>query len=200
VEITGGFDAKGWVSIRNPVPVVMYLFIYLLQLLGQGRSEEVERILHQLEEQGDQPIVVGQGYLYVPAGSSLGLQEGEVRGNLDVGADSHVLANLDVKGWARLDHGARLVGALRAAQDIWVGDDCAVDGDLECEGTLHLGARSKVQGSLAARKVAMHQTAKVEGTVQAREGISFVHEHAAHMAQKVEDVASGRLDVQGLLH
>ncbi|MCA1812457.1 MAG: hypothetical protein LC624_00725, partial [Halobacteriales archaeon] len=162
VDIVGGFEAKGWVSIRNPVPVVMYLFIYLLQLVGQGRSEEVERILHQLEEQGDQPIVVGQGYLYVPTGSSLGLQEGHVKGNLDVGADSRILANLDVTGWARFDHGARLVGALRAEQDIWVGDDCAVEGDLECAGTLHLGARSRVAGSLSARKVAMHHTARVE--------------------------------------
>ncbi|HEV8359436.1 MAG TPA: polymer-forming cytoskeletal protein [Candidatus Thermoplasmatota archaeon] len=200
VEIVGGFEAKGWVSIRNPIPVVMYLFIYLLQLLGQGRSEEVERILKELEESDDGPIVVGQGYLYVPAGSTLGLQEAHVKGNLDIGAATRVLGNFDVEGWGRVERGATLVGALRAALDIHVEADSAIEGDLECRGTLHLGPGARVAGSIEARKVSMAQTAKIEGTVQAKEGIAFVSAASEAMAQKVEDVRSGRVEVQGLLH
>jgi predicted acyltransferase (DUF342 family) len=200
VDIRGGYEAKGWVSIRNPVPVVMYLFIYLLQLLGQGRSEEVEKLLHQLEETEDQPIVIGPGYLYLPAGTSLGLQEGSVKGNLEVGKGSRVLANLDVRGWARLEARASLVGALRAAQDIFIGEGCVVEGDLEAQGTLHLGANSRVAGSIEARRVSMDQTARVEGTVQAKEGIAFTSPASAAMVQKLDDFRSGRLDVQGLLH
>lgn len=200
VSIEGGFDAKGWVSIRNPIPAVMYIFLYLLQLVGQGRSDEVERILQELEKEQDAPIVVGQGYLYVPAGSALGLQEGSVKGNLSVGPNSRVLANLDVKGWARVEEHALLVGALRAAQDIHLGHAAQVEGDLETQGTLHLGAEARVAGSIEARRVVMHQTAKVEGTVQAREGISFVSEASEAMVQKVEDLASGHVEVQGLLH
>lgn len=200
VEITGGWEAKGWVSIRNPIPVVMYLFIYLLQLLGQGRSEEVERILQQLEQGGDEPIVVGQGYLYIPEESSLGLQEAHVKGNLSVGAGSRVLGNLDVKGWARLETKTTLVGALRAAQDIFVGGDCRIEGDLECAGVLHLGPGAHVSGSIEARKVSMAQTARIEGTVQAKEGIAFVSQASAAMADKLEDFQTGRVEVTGLLH
>jgi predicted acyltransferase (DUF342 family) len=199
VSIEGGFDAKGWVSIRNPVPVVMYLFIYLLQLLGQGRSEEVEKILQQLEEGDGEAIVVGQGYLYVPAGSQLGLQEGVVKGNLEVGAQCRVLANLNVRGWARLEAGSTMVGALRAAQDVHVGDGCVVEGDLECQGTLHLGADCRVAGSIEARKVSMVQSARIEGTVQARDGIAFVTPQSQAMVEKVEDFRAGRVEVQGLL-
>lgn len=199
VEILGGWEARGWVSIRNPVPVVMYLFIYLLQLLGQGRSEEVERILRELEGGGDEPIVVGPGFLYVPAGSRLGLQEGVVRGNLSVGQEARVLGNFDVQGWARLEKGAQLVGALRAAGDIHVAEQCSVEGDLECHGTLHLGAGARVAGSIEARKVSMAQSARIEGTVQAREGIAFLSPGSEAMAQKVEDLRAGRLEVQGML-
>jgi predicted acyltransferase (DUF342 family) len=200
VEIVGGYEAKGWVSIRNPVPVVMYLFIYLLQLLGQGRSEEVERILKELEQGEDGPIVIGSGYLYIPEGSHLGLQEGVVKGNLSIGEGARVLGNYAVQGWARLDGHATLVGALRAARDIHVGPGCRVEGDLACLGTLHLGEEARVLGRIEARRVAMAQSAKVEGTVQAKEGIHFVSKHAQAMADKVEDFAAGRVEVQGLLH
>jgi predicted acyltransferase (DUF342 family) len=200
VEITGGFEAKGWVSIRNPVPMVTYLFIYLLQLLGQGRSEEVERILQQLEQAGNEPIVIGQGYAYIPAGSRLGLQEGEVKGNFLGGAGAKLLGNFEVEGWARLEREAHLIGALRAARDIHLEAKVTIEGDLECGGTLHLGPGCRVAGSIEARRVSMDQTAKIEGTVQAREGIAFVSEASQAMVDKVEDFQAGRVDVQGLLH
>jgi predicted acyltransferase (DUF342 family) len=200
VEIAGGWDAKGWVSIRNPIPMVMYLFIYLLQLLGQGKSEEVERILQELEQTGDAPLVVGQGYLYIPDGTHLGLQEGKVAGNLSVAPAARILGNYDVQGWARLEKDVLLVGAVRAGKDLWVEEGCTVEGDLACEGTLHLGAHARVAGSLRARKVSMAQSARIEGTVQAKEGIAFVTPASEGMVQKVEDFASGRVEVQGLLH
>jgi predicted acyltransferase (DUF342 family) len=38
VEIESGFEAKGWINIRSPIPTVIYIFIYLLQLLKMGHS------------------------------------------------------------------------------------------------------------------------------------------------------------------
>lgn len=201
VDIKGGYEARGMLSVRNPIPMVMYLFIYLLQLMGQGRSEEVERILKELEQQGTQgPILVAKDFLYVPEGSKLGLQEASIKGNVSVGAGARVLGNLDAEGWARLEQGASLVGALRAAQDIWVEQGCVIEGDLECLGTLHLGPEARVAGSIEARRVSMAQTARIEGTVQAREGIAFVNPAHEAMVQKVQDLGSGHVEVGGLLH
>ena len=200
VEIKGGYEARGYLSIRNPVPVVMYLFIYLLQLLGQGRSEEVERILQQLEQGEQGPLVVGKDYLYLPEGSRLTLQEGAIKGNVALGAGARVLGNFDAQGWARMEKGASLVGALRATKDIHVAEGCVIEGDLECEGVLHLGPDARVAGSIEARKVSMAQTARIEGTVQARDGIAFVSPTSEAMVQKVEDFRSGHVDVGGLLH
>lgn len=200
VEIAGGYEAKGFLSIRNPIPVVMYLFIYLLQLMGQGKSEEVERILKDLEDGQSGPIVVGKDYLYLPEGSKLDLQEAQVKGNLLVGAGARVLGNLAAQGWARLEKGATLIGALRATKDIHVSEGCSVEGDLECQGTLHLGAEAKVAGSIEARKVSMAQSAHIEGTVQAKEGIAFVSAASEAMVQKVEDLKTGHVEVGGLLH
>lgn len=200
VEILGGYDAKGWVSIRNPIPVVMYLFIYLLQLLGQGRSEEVERILREMEQGNDEPILVGKDYLYVPEGSTLGLQEARIKGNVAIGPAARVLGNYRAEGWARLEKAATLIGSLRAELDVHVAEGCTVEGDLHCGGVLHLGPEARVAGSITARKVSMAQTARIEGTVQAKEGIAFVSAASEAMVQKVEDFAAGRVEVGGMLH
>jgi len=50
VNVKDGFEAKGWINIRSPIPMVIYIFIYLMQLLKMGHSEEIERILEELEE------------------------------------------------------------------------------------------------------------------------------------------------------
>ena len=45
VEIESGFEAKGWINIRSPIQTVIYIFIYMLQLLKMGHSEEIELLL-----------------------------------------------------------------------------------------------------------------------------------------------------------
>jgi len=56
VEITEGFEAKGWINIRSSIPLVIYFFIYLVELLKRGHSEEVEKILGELDESQIIPI------------------------------------------------------------------------------------------------------------------------------------------------
>ena len=38
VKINGGFEAKGWIVVRNPVPVIVYLFLYISELLRLGKG------------------------------------------------------------------------------------------------------------------------------------------------------------------
>ncbi len=44
----GGFEAKGWISIRNPLPVLTYLVLYLVTLLGIEKEEEISEIMQKL--------------------------------------------------------------------------------------------------------------------------------------------------------
>ena len=44
VNVKEGFEAKGWINIRSPIPMIIYIFIYLMQLLKMGHSEEIERM------------------------------------------------------------------------------------------------------------------------------------------------------------
>lgn len=200
VAIADGFEAGGWINIRNPIPMVVYVFLYLLQLMGQGKSEEVERILQELETgDADVPIAVSEVFFFLPPGSTLGLQNSVVKGNLFASAECRILGNFAVEGNAVLGARTSLHGALRSDGDVRLEDGANVGGDLACRGVLAVGDGCRILGNVTARRVEMHAGAKVEGTIQAREGIKFVSREMAQMQQKVQDFREGRVEVQGIL-
>ncbi|MGQ0537269.1 MAG: polymer-forming cytoskeletal protein [Methanobacteriota archaeon] len=200
VTLEKGFEARGWINIRNPIPLVVYIFLYLLQLTGQGKGEEVEKILAKLEEDDPQAeILVGEGFLFVPQQSVLGLQESSVPGNLDVGGQCRVLGNFSAQGFVTIGEGSEFHGSVRATGDVRVGPHVVVDGDIRCGGTLRIEADARVHGAIHAGAVEMMQTATVEGTVQAARGVRFLTPEYLEMRQKLDDFKSGRLEVRELL-
>jgi predicted acyltransferase (DUF342 family) len=44
VQIERGFEAKGWISIRNPMPVIVYIMMYLVALLGIEKEDELDSV------------------------------------------------------------------------------------------------------------------------------------------------------------
>ena len=71
IEIDNGFEAKGWINIRSPIPVVIYIFIYLLQLLKMGHSEEIDRILEEIEDNERDTIPISETFLFIPNNSTI---------------------------------------------------------------------------------------------------------------------------------
>ncbi len=203
VRVGGKLTAKGWVQKRNPVPLVIYLFIYLLELLRMGQSAEVDRILKELEEADDIELAVEEGFLFVPDGSKLGLQQWDVKGNLDAGEDVRILGNLQIKGNARLQSGSRVLGALRADGDIELGADTEIQGEVRAGGTVTVGQDAQVLGALRAHSVVMLPGATVDGKIHAEEGVEFRTEAQvkAHKTAegKVEEFQGKAADLVDLL-
>jgi len=84
VEIDQGFEAKGWINIRSPIPVVIYIFIYLMQMMKMGHSEEIDRILSEMEENDGDTIPISETFLFIPNNSMIGVQKSKVDYNLRV--------------------------------------------------------------------------------------------------------------------
>ncbi|NPB56763.1 hypothetical protein, partial [Shigella sonnei] len=53
VDIEEGFEANGWIVIRNPMPTVVFLMIYLTHLLRLGESDEAESLVEELSGDPD---------------------------------------------------------------------------------------------------------------------------------------------------
>jgi predicted acyltransferase (DUF342 family) len=188
VRVGGRLSAKGWVNKRDPVPLVIYVFLYLLELMRLGHSAEVERILKELEEnEAAAEIAVGEGFLFVPDGSVLDVTALDVHGNLDAAKGVRILGNATVRGHARLGEGVRVFGALRCDGDVELRPGAEVQGDLVSAGQVTVGEGCMVLGSLHGRSVILYPGATVDGKVVALEGVSFRTEAQAKAQATAEE-------------
>lgn len=174
VRVGGRLQAKGWVNKRSPVPLVLYVFIYLLELMRMGHSDEVEKVLKELEAGAtDADIAVAEGFLFVPDHSTIGLTSSDVHGHLDAADNVRILGNLTVRGKATLGKAVKVCGALRCDGDATLGPGSEVQGDLVAGGAVTIGEGCTILGSLHARSVVMFPSATVDGKIVAAEGVSF---------------------------
>src|SRR5512136_1481424 len=121
VEIEKGFEAKGWINIRNPIPVVIYIFVYLMQLLKMGRSEEIERILEEFEQNDGGTIPISESFLFLPNGSIISVSTSKIEGSLQIGKDCKLLGNYDIKGNISIDEKSEIFGSLKAIGNVYIG-------------------------------------------------------------------------------
>lgn len=191
VRVGGRLQAKGWVNKRSPVPLVLYVFIYLLELMRLGHSAEVERILKELEEgASDADIAVAEGFLFVPDHSSLGLTQSDIHGDLDAGEGVRMLGNFTIRGKATLASNVKVCGALRCDGDVQLAPGCEVQGDLVSGGAVTVGEGCLILGGLHARSAVLFPGATVDGKIIASEGVSFRTEHQV----KAEAVATQQVE------
>lgn len=196
VRISGQLKAKGWVNKRNPIPLVVYILLYLLELLRLGKSEEVDKILKDLEDADDVDIAVDEVFLFIPDNSTLGLQKSEIKGGLHAGEDCRILGNFHVKGDGFLGDRCTLYGALRVDGDLELRPDSEVQGSIKATGKVTVGEGCNVLGDLEAGTVEMYQSATVDGQIKAEQGVKFrteAQERVAKAAQeKADEVQEGK--------
>jgi predicted acyltransferase (DUF342 family) len=171
VDIEEGFEANGWIVIRNPMPTIVFLFVYLSTLLRVGEEEAAEEVLAELvdEDGPESPLLVPRGatvnddawQVSTPATVGDGCRlHGNIRaGSIDLGADNNVF------------------GSMRARGDVTVGEGSQVHGDVTTRGgtvTIEDGAR--VLGDVACEDLQLHDGAEVDGSIRARGEMRIVRE------------------------
>ncbi len=182
VEIKEGFEAKGWINIRSPIPFIIYLFIYLAELLKRGHSEEVDRILNELEE--DNPIPISEVFFFIPNGSVIA-QESVINGNIRVGKNCTILGNYLVKGNAFIGESSTIYGAIRANGKIIIEKGAIIEGNIECDDEIKLG-KCRIGGDIRGKRIEIFRGAIINGTVNATEGIKFITKKSKEMEEKVK--------------
>ncbi|MDD5502528.1 MAG: polymer-forming cytoskeletal protein, partial [Candidatus Thermoplasmatota archaeon] len=191
VKIEGGFEAKGWINIRNPIPMIVYVFIYLLQLIRAGKSEEVEEILKELEEGGEEAIPVSDIYSYVPHSSVIGLQNSSTPGSLMVGSRSKLLGNWEVSGITSIGSESKLYGTIKSANSVVIGSAAEIFGSIHSDEKVSLDENARICGDIFCKTLKMAQSAVVEGTIKAQLGIKFVTKKTEIMDEAVERFNEG---------
>jgi len=173
VEIEKGFEAKGWINIRNPIPVVIYIFVYLMQLLKIGRSEEIERILEELEQNDGGTIPISESFLFLPNNSIISVSNSKIEGSFQIGKECKLLGNYDIKGNIFVDEKSEIFGTLKATGNVIIGKKVKIHGNITSIGVVNITEQVEIFGNVSGEEIFLSKTASVQGTILGKKGISF---------------------------
>ena len=174
VNVNEGFEAKGWINIRSPIPIIIYIFIYLVQLLKMGHSEEIERLLSEIEENNGEVIPISEIFLFIPNNSIIGIQKSQIHANLEIGKKSIIIGNLNVKGNIIIKDNVIIFGSINNSNKINCGNNIKIHGNINSNGEVIINDGSSIIGDIQAEKIFISKIATIEGNLKGKKGISFL--------------------------
>ncbi|WP_338742202.1 acyltransferase [Haloplanus salilacus] len=162
VEIDEGFEANGWIVIRNPVPTLVFYFIVLSQLLRVGETDAAEGIAEALG--GDAP----DDPLVIPRGSDVSDDSWRVSTAAEVGDDCRLHGNIRAES-IEMGEDDNVFGSLRARGDVSVGAGTRIHGDVTTRGgTVRLDEGVRILGDVSCTDLDLHEDAVVDGSIRSR--------------------------------
>jgi predicted acyltransferase (DUF342 family) len=167
VEIKEGFEAKGNIEVRNPMPVFMFIVIYLMTLLHIESEKELDRILDNLfSEDEEKPLVP----LMIPARSKLNMKFFSVPSTMKIGKGCRLHGNIRA-GSIDVQQDTVIFGSLRARHRISITGGVTVHGNVESASTVYVKKGAHILGDVIARSIELHEEARIDGTITAPHGM-----------------------------
>lgn len=198
VEIRDGFEAKGWINIRSPIPLIIYIFIYLLQLLRLGRSEEIERILQDLEKSENRFIPVSEKFLFIPNNAYLGIQNTKTSNKLYIGKKCRIVGNLDAPGLINIGRESVIYGSIRTDSDLVVDRNVEIHGNIKANGDIYLKGKVRVHGDVEGNRIFIPRSSRIYGKLLARKGVLFEEVDKEKIEEKLIRFDSGVDVIDGI--
>lgn len=161
-KIKDGYIAKGWITVRNPVPVVVLLYIYLLELFKMGKGKEVEEAMDSMFS--DTVPTLGDRVMLIPNNARITLDSLDAgqEANVNLGNKCHILGTLKGNTVEVGDDG-QIFGSVRAKADVFIGCNTLLHGSIETEGSVHINSGCRILGNITCSALSMHPTVEIEG-------------------------------------
>jgi predicted acyltransferase (DUF342 family) len=171
VEIDEGFEASGWIVIRNPMPTIVFLFMYLTHLLRLGDEERAREVADEYLEDPEeyQPLTI-------PRGSSVSDDAWRVSTPAVIGDDCRIHGNIRA---TELEVGEdnNVFGSLRAKGDVTVGEGTRIHGDVTTrKGRVRIAPGAEILGDVSCDDLDLHDEAAVDGSIRASGEMSIKRE------------------------
>jgi predicted acyltransferase (DUF342 family) len=167
VEIKEGFEAKGNIEVRNPMPVFMFIVIYLMTLLHIESEKELDRILDNLFSEEEEKTQIP---LMIPARSKLNMKQFSVPSTMKIGKGCRLHGNIRA-GSIDVQQDTVIFGSLRARHRISITGGVTVHGNVESASTVYVKKGAHILGDVIARSIELHEEAKIDGTITAPHGM-----------------------------
>jgi predicted acyltransferase (DUF342 family) len=167
VKINGGYEVKGWLVVRNPLPVVMFIFFYMMALLRLGNEEEVEKALEEMFSD-DTP---SNNLMSIPNRTKISLEAIKTTSRAVIGSHCRLMGNIRARS-ASVGNHVTVFGSIRTTGSITTGAACTIHGNLDSRETVKIGRNCRVLGKVTANSIVVHETAKVDGSLIAANGLT----------------------------
>jgi predicted acyltransferase (DUF342 family) len=160
-------------------------------------EKAIEELFEDSEEdeefEGKEPA---EKVLIIPADTRISPEAIEVDGKVIIGSNCYLIGNLRVQS---VETGKALVlkGSINSEENITIGENSTVYGNLISKGQVNIGRNSRVFGGIRADSVVMHEKARVDGTIKAPSGVSFLREAAGEMPPLADVNALGKVIMVG---
>jgi predicted acyltransferase (DUF342 family) len=174
VSVNEGFEAKGWINIRSPIPIIIYIFIYLVQLLKMGHSEEIEKLLKEMEENDGETIPISSTFLFIPNNSIIGIQKSEIESNLKIGKKSIIIGNYNAKGNVIIEDDSILFGSIKCNGNIYCGKNVKIHGNIKSKENIRIAEKTNITGDIIGNEIHLSKSASIDGKLKSKNGITFI--------------------------
>ncbi|HJK13254.1 MAG TPA: polymer-forming cytoskeletal protein [Methanocorpusculum sp.] len=165
VTIDKEFKAFGDISIRNPMPVILYLLLYVMTMLHLDNEEEVEKTVNAIiSEANSEPLVL-------PPRTTLDLRYFSVSTPMEVGANCRLHGNIKARAIA-LKNDVTLFGGIHATRRVKIGERTAVHGDVIGQ-NIRIERGADILGDVSGDKVWLHEDALVSGIIRSPGGLTI---------------------------
>ncbi|WP_408957829.1 polymer-forming cytoskeletal protein [Natrinema sp. 74] len=164
VEIEEGFEANGWIVIRNPMPTIVFLFVYLKHLLLIGEDDTAQRLVSELVDDEDDESDVEP--LVIPRNATVGDDAWRVSTPATIGDDCRLHGNVRAE---TIDVGrtCNIFGSLRARGDISVAEGTRIHGDLTTrDGDVTIARDARILGDVSCDNLELGPDAEIDGTIR----------------------------------
>jgi predicted acyltransferase (DUF342 family) len=168
VSINDGFEARGWITIKNPLPIIIFLYMYLSELLRHGMDEEVEKAIQELfaDESDPEGAILA---MVVPGSAKISLSAIETDHPMQIGDNCRLQGNIHAKSLF-MGNATTLFGSIRA-KDVTIQENNIIHGNIDAKGDVCIEGGCHILGDVRARAIRIHRDAVVDGTMDAPGGI-----------------------------
>jgi predicted acyltransferase (DUF342 family) len=163
VDIEEGFEANGWIVIRNPMPTIVFLFVYLSQLLRIGEEEAAENLMQGITDGGDSDP------LTIPRSARVSDDAWRVSAPAVIGDECRLHGNIRATE-ITVGEDNNIFGSVRAGTDITIGTGSKIHGDVTTRGgDVDIAAGATILGDVSGQTVTLDPSADVDGAIRARD-------------------------------
>lgn len=169
VHIERGFEAKGWISIRNPMPVIVYIVMYLVAVLGIEKEDELDSLLEKIFGDDERP---DGAPLMIPIGAILDTQTFSVSESMTIGSGCRLHGNIRAEKIV-IQGETTIFGSLHVQDSASIAPGSVIHGDVQGGGDVVIQRGAHILGDVSCKELTLHEDARVDGIIRAPDGLKI---------------------------